>query len=344
MKAILDSPNADFLFARIHAQWARALTPAKILGLLSSSSTSALESALKAAGIPDPADPGATRRLTLRFAHDLSRLLTQLDPATGLFYACFIDRLYLDNLMLILRIRATPAHREEWAALILDAPELPPMHVEPLLQAASAAHMHALLPPSPFHRRLLPILREWDAGKDLFLAECRLDRLTQTTLMAAAKGLDDDLTESASRLAGAELDIAHILLLLRNLAVYHLAPEQLESLGYGNGRLIQHDAFCALARQTDTESLVSLLPEPYATGVRKAGPGNPAAVEDALRTLQAGLIITAFRDYSYPERTLIAYPFLRRQELRNTIRLVEGLRLKLPPGEIRDLIIGGAHV
>ena len=344
MKAILDSSNAEFLFTRIHAQWSRAFTPARILDLLASPGTAALETALKAAGIADPADPGAARLLTLRFVRDLAGLRSQLDPATALFYSCFLDRLYLDNLRLLLRIRHTPARRDELAALLLDAPELPPLHVEPLLQAASAAHMHALLPPSPFQRRLLPILREWDAGKDLFIAECRLDTLARTTLMTAAQGLPAEVKELAVRFAGIELDIAHILLLLRNLATYRLPPERLESLGYGSGCRIQQRTLSALARQPDAESLLKLLPVPYALIVRKAGPGNPAAVEDALLAMHTRLVMDAFRDYGHPSYTVVAYPFLKRVELDNAIRLVEGLRMGLKPDDIRALVIGAVDV
>lgn len=344
MKAILDSHNAEFLFTRIHAQWSRAFTPVRLMSLLAAPGTGPLESALKEAGVTGLADPGSARAITLRFIRDLARLRSQLDPAMGLFYSAFIDRLYLDNVLLLLQIRQNLARRTELSALLLEAPELPAIHVDPLLQAPTAAHMHALLPPSPFHRRLLPILREWDAGKDLFIAGCRLDALAHATLMAAARGFDDEIAESATLLAGTETDIAHLLLLLRNLATYRLPPDRLQTIAYGSGRLIREANLAALARQTDAESLVSLIPARYAPLVRKAGPANPPAVEDALRTLHTRLVMHAFRDYANPSLSVMAYPFLKRVEALNLIRLVEGLRMGLKPDDIRRLMIGADDV
>lgn len=345
MRAFVDSANGEFLFARIHAKWSRALTPDKILRILSGSSgPAALEEALKATGLATATLASAPRVLGQRFVEELSGIRSQLDSGTGLYYSCFIDRFFLDNLLILLSIRQNPAHRAELAPLLLESRYLPELRTEPLLQADSASQMMEMIPSNPFQRRLRPMLKEFDVQKDLFLAECRLESLFYATLANAAANLPGEYPALAARLLGSEIDIAHILLLLRNVTTYKLPAERLESLFYGQGRLIRKSALAGLARLTEPDMMAAALPGPYARILKKAGAGNLAAVEDALWSSHYQLLLEPFRNFMDPESTLIAFPLLKRCELRNTIRLLEGLRLGLKPDEIRESVIGAPHV
>lgn len=303
MKAIADSANWDYLATRIRARRARALA------------------------VPAGAPP-TIHLQTLQLIEELDTLRSHVDHAAGLIYSCFLERFHLWNILLILRIRANPGRRPLLAPLLVESPHLPPFRLDAMVQTATAAQMTELLSGSAFRRKLLPILREFDANPDLFQGETRLEALFYNRLIESCQALPDDESGPLLRLVGTEIDIINSLILLRNLTPYHLPPDALAALFIKGGRFLRLEALPGLSRHSDRESLVAALPATYRTLIRQQGSAAPlAAVEDTLWAEPYRIARLLFRDYTNPAMSLLVYPFLAYRDFLQGIRRAESQRL-----------------
>ena len=322
-----DQYTDEFLFAKLHARWSGAVVGARLEELVrASGEASAFRRALEAFGLPSTELAAMPPALHRRCIADLGQV-RDLAGDGGAFYDAFIGRYFFENLKLLLRHRAKLLSAKELDYLLVEGPGLPPLRLDVLLEAQNTKLFHRALPPGPYTKALLPILAEFDAKPDLFLADTRLERLFFHTLVAAAESAPPGMRESAVKLARLEAEIFNLVTVLRNLDLYHLPPEILAELLAEDGLLLSAQRLQELAGAADSARLIRQLPERYAKVLTPLA-GQPLPVRAAaLWELLDTEALRTFRDFRDAGASIAVYPFLKQQETLGLIRLCEGARM-----------------
>ncbi len=319
----------EFLFAKLHAAWSRACTGARLESLARAAGDAvALRRALESLGV-QTADPATTpAALHLRLIADLAHIRGLAGAGAG-FYDAFLGRYFLENLKLLLRRRAGLISAAELEALLIQGPGLEPLRLDVLPEARNIRLFHHALPPSPYKRALLPVLQEFDAGGDLFLADTRLDRLFFRELVAAAEAAPEGVREHAVALARLEVELFNIVTLLRGLELYRLPSETLAALLAADGLRISAAGWRELAGIADSARLVKKLPSPYAKALAPLAEQALPEREAALWALLHNEALRTFHDFRDLGAAVAAYPFLKQMETLGLVRIAEGARMRV---------------
>ena len=317
----------EFLFAKLHAVWSRAAVGTRMDELVrASGDAAAFRRALESLGVPAVDVAAVPKALHMRLLADLGRI-RNLAGDGGAFYEAFIGRYFLENLKLLLRHRAGFLSAAELERLLVQGDGLEPLRLDVLLEARNTKLFHRALPSGPYTKAILPVLQEFDATDDLFLADTKLDRLFFRTLVAAADASPEGMREHAARLARLEADIFNLVTLLRNLELYRLPSEALAELLAEDGLLVSAGKWRELAAVADSARLVRQLPKRYAAVLAPLAEQPLPPREAALWAQLSDEALRTFRDFRDFGASIVAYPFLRQMETLNLIRLCEGVRM-----------------
>ena len=331
----------DFLFAKLHGMWAKAVAGSRLDALLTTTGSGALRRLLVELGIDITERAGVQKGLTLRFIRDLGSVMTLLDEKTGEFYRRLIDRFFLENLKTILHYRLFPNQDVEIGYLLIDSPFLPEMDPAALIAARSVHRFYAQLPEHEFKRELLPILVEVDDTHDMFVAEAKIDRLYYDGILNQARRLPRRVRSVAVELLGTEIDILNLVTVLRNVELYRLPFETLRELYLPGGRhLDSPDRFESLDTRED---VIAALPAPYRKALQRFRAEELYVLENALWNSLHAVASQNFKNYDRPARSVVTFPFLKRFEALNIGRVFEGLHFGLTPTTVRSMLIGEQH-
>ena len=318
----------EFLFAKLHAMWSGAAVGARLEELArTTGDAAAFQRALAGLGIlaADPATiPQALhRRLVTELGH-----VRDLAGSGGAFYDAFLGRYFFENLKLLLRHRSKRLSTKELDYLLIEGPGLPLLRLDVLLETQNTKLFCRALPAGPYTKAVLPIIEEFDAKQNLFLADTQLDRLFFRTLVIAAESAPAGMRESAVKLARLESEIFNLVTLLRNIDLYHLPPETITELLAEDGLHLSAKRLQELAGAADSAHLVRQLLGCYAKVLAPLADQPLPAREAALWLLFDEEALRTFRDFSTPGASIAAFPFLKQQETLGLVRLCEGARMR----------------
>ena len=343
MRSTYSDLSHDFIFAKLHGVWAKAVAGARLAALVDAQGESALGRILADMGI-DSADRATVQKaLTGNLINVLASVRRLLDSASGEFYGRLIDRFHVENLKTILHYRYFPEREVDLDFLLIGSEHLPPLNAEALVGAPSVHRFYEALPPHHMRADLLPILVELDDTHDIFVAEGRIDKLYYAELLSHAARLPMRVRSHASELLQMEIDISNLVILLRSVSLYRLTAEVLADLLIPGGLHLPLQAAGRLAEGKTREDIVAGLPAPYAALLEPLGLEELYTLENTLWNALFDRAYAMFKDYDRPAASVAAFPVLKRFEALNIDRAFEGFRFGLGTGVIRGMLIGIGH-
>jgi vacuolar-type H+-ATPase subunit C/Vma6 len=344
MRTRFPQVGIDFLFVKLHGMWSQALAGDALLRIVNSGQVDVLIRFLAQRGVEIATRVDVQKRLALRFIDDLARLRQWLDPGTAGFYGCLIEWHFIENLKTLLHYRFFPTQDVPVAWLLIESPHLPPLKPGPLLAATDMDVFWEQLPAHPIKETLRPILIAAESSRDLFTAECRLDQLYYQRLLDLARLTPAGVRNAALHLVRSEVDIANMVIVMRNARMYKLPAATVATLCLDGGLLLDGPGLNALAEGALAGEYLSLLPKPYRDLLQPLAGREPYLQEGALWNLLHRRAYATFMDYERPEGSLAAFPVLRQAEALNASRVYEGLRFGLAPAQIAGMMIGVSRV
>ena len=343
MRSTYSDLSHDFVFAKLHGAWAKAVAGARLAALVDAQGESALARILADMGIDSGDRASVQKALTGNLINVLAAVRHLLDRASGEFYGCLIDRFYVENLKTILHYRYFPEREVDLDFLLISSEHLPSLDVEAMVGAPSVHRFYEGLPRHDMRTDLLPILVELDDTRDVFVAEGRIDKVYYAGLLAHAARLPRRVRLPATELLQMEVDIANLVMLLRSVSLYRLTADVLESLVIPGGLHLPDKALGRLAEADSREDIVPGLPAPYASLLKPLAAEELYTWENTLWNALFDRAHAMFRDYSRPAASVAAFPVLKRFEALNIGRAFEGFRFGLGTGAIRSMLIGIGH-
>ena len=328
----------DFLCARLHGLWSKAVQGDFLNELAESGTEDNFLQLLARKGVAAAGDRGAQFELGLK-QRELAlyvRLSHQTTPAIARYLSSFIIEFDLGNLKILLNDRFFPEDRLRLDELLIPTPALAEVQARRLTDPEAFAAVLLPLPDQAGTRDA--IIAELSASRDLTAAENALDRLLAGRKLANAIALPASCRPTALALIRHEIDIQNIAIALRNITFYHFPPEILKNYLFDGGTIAEK-ALVELANTHSADELVSRLPATYASLLADLHGQQLHHFENALWTGLWRQANAFFHDANAPQNTLLAFPFLLRFETNNLVRAYEAVRFGLPANELKKMLI-----
>jgi vacuolar-type H+-ATPase subunit C/Vma6 len=337
--------DLDFLSARLHGRRARLAEGARLDELSRVGTVAELARTL------DPASRLRSARdlqahLVQECAEELSRLAAGLSGAEAAFLNWQRVRFQLENLKVLARGFSNGLPLERLLPHMAALPDDLALNADALVGATSVEALAEAAPRGPLQEGLRAAREAYQAQPRPFTLETALDRAYLKEALRLALRLAGPERLDVRRLAGQEADIFHLMLVVRGVFHYKLAPERLLPLHLA-GSALSGKAFAAMLQARDLQSVAAL-------AVGRVLDAAPAEAEAAALETQAWnrflrLANALFRHSHMGAGVVIGYAAIRRVELANLITLSEGLRIGLNPRLMRALLIprhgeGADHV
>ncbi len=332
--------STEFLFAKLHGMWAKALAGPPLQALIEGRADSALFRILAERGIEPRDRPRVQKGLLTHLIHVLGGVMQLTGADVAAFYRRLIERFHIENLKTILHYRYFPERDVDIHVLLIESPFLPLLDAEALLDAPSIHRFFQLLPDMELRSRLLPILVELDDSRDLFVAEAHLDQLYFRGLTEGLPELPAQVREAAEELVKMEVDVCNVIILLRNAALYSLPADRIVDLLLPGGALLTVSSARQLAEAGSPESIRQHLPVRYQRPLAGLDPGSLHLWENGLWRLLYRRAYRRFRDFNEAGASLAAFPYLKRFETLNIGRVYEGFHFELQTEDILAMMIG----
>ncbi|NOY80823.1 MAG: V-type ATPase subunit [Kiritimatiellaeota bacterium] len=330
----------EFLFAKLHGMWAKALAGAPLQALIEGRADSALFRLLAERGIEPRDRPRVQKGLLTHLIGVLGGVMRLTGADAAAFYRRLIERFHIENLKTILHYRYFPERDVDIQVLLIESPFLPHLEAEALLDASSIHRFFQMLPELDQRSQLLPILVELDDSHDLFVAEAHLDQLYFRGLLGALPELSPQVREAAEELVKTEADVNNVIILLRNAALYNLPGDRIVELLLPGGALLTASAARQLAEAGNPESIRQHLPMLYKRQLEGLDPDGLHLWENGLWRLLYRQAYRRFRDFDQPGASVAAFPYLKRFETLNIGRIYEGFHFELETEDILAMMIG----
>jgi len=343
MQKVLSALGTDFLFAKLHGMWAKALAGDGLRRLAETGKIEALARALAPLGVDVGRRAEVQRSLTQYLIGELASVMRLTDAHTATFYERFIERYFFENLKTILHYHHFPDQEVGIESLLIDSPHLPQVDADALLAARNVNQFYRHFPEHAVKRELLPILVELADTRDLFVAECQLDQLYYDTFLRAAQRLTPSTRGFGIELLRTEIDLNNLIVAMRNAHIYEMPTETVVGLFIPGGLLLHAGMLERFAAAPDVEAALAVLPPVYARILAPLTGAELYLSENALVSSLYRKAQMMFRDYNKPAASVLAFPFLMRFEVLNAGRVFEGLRFGLATDEILSMMIGGSR-
>ena len=275
--------------------------------------------------------------LVARHIADLLKVAPLLDGARGELYDWLLVRYQMENLKVVLRFWAAGEPVGQLARHLVEVPGLPSLPVAELAEVGDLADFIGLVPEPVFARGLSRGLAYWQAEGRTFFAETGLDAAYFQELIrrhAALGRADRQVTEQLVRV---DLDTYNVLLVARAQLNYHLQLEDVAGFVVAGGR-ISPEALVEARGQ----ALSDILSRLEALALMHLGEEMPTTLPQLEDAMALRLYRVANRRYYQSMLDLgavVAFYYLKRNELANLVRVVEGLRYQVGWSEISGRLI-----
>lgn len=342
------SEDLDYLAARLHGRRSRMAEAERLDGLCRIRTLSEFFCAL----YPETELQGVTqfqRLLVSELADELYEFLPLLsDPGADLLRWMLV-RFQIENLKVLARQCFTAASPDETGAHLVPLPGEFSLDIRDFAQTESLEDFVRLIPKGPFREsaeRVVGVARD---KTKMFFFEAALDRAYCEGLVARADRLVPEDNEPVRAIVNQEVDMFHLMLVVRGKFHYRLSREMIQPLHVA-GTLISRGLFSAMLNDLELDVAVGRVAERVLDGMPfQQGPcdGSKTVESFALEGLAwkrfLRLSNMAFRQSHPGIGTVVGYAGLRRVEVANLITISEGIRGSMPPESIRAHLILRNH-
>lgn len=322
--------DLDYLAARLHGRRARMAEGSRLYALCGLASPEELAAALfPGAGLSSSA--GIQRRLAEENFRELHALARSLNKPGAKFLAWLAARWQAENLKISVRRIAAGASPETARRLLCGPPGGMGLYGAKLAGAKTPGELLAALPGGPLKDGLARAYKLYSGENSLFFLEASLDQAYLTELLALTAALPGPGRAEALDLASQEADSFHLALVTRGKFFNGFEKNELLRLHVA-GAGINRRRFSRMLLAPDLEAARALA----GRAAPEAGGGN---AERAAWSRYARLANKAFRGSGADLGLVTGYAALRRLEAANLTTVAEGLRLGVPAGVLRGLLI-----
>jgi len=335
---VLSATDFDFLNARLRGMRSRLFEGPRLAALTETRRLPDLAEAV----LGEPLDLTAgsfQRRLAADHVADLARLSRHMRGCERDFFLALLERYRTENLKVVLRWRADPHPRTSPAPLLVPLPDRLELPYERLIAEPDLAGLIRALP----EKRLVKAgLMGLDAGEDeggTFFLEAALDEATFAFVLEKHGALPRSARAATAEILGRELDVYGIMFVARASQTYSLAWDAIAPFLPEPGPDTSAGLLQRVHGAADPAAVLALVPQ-AATGRRdEADAADLAAVERLLWRRLAARAGRLFHQSLFDLGMAAAYVYLKRVELFNLIRIVEGVRYHLSPAEMGARLI-----
>lgn len=290
------------------------------------------------------------RMLIYELIDDLSGLGAHLTAYGANFIDSTLVRFQVENLKVLIRAFLTKTPLEELYGLIVPLSGKLALDIRGLAAAQSPEDFVRLIPRGLLRDNIGKAFETYHDLPKPFFFEAVLDRAYFQGLMATMEGLSRADREIAKPMIYQEVDIFHLMLVVRGKFHYDLPPEMLKPLHTGPTR-ISHSLFVTMLNDPDLNMSASRIAErvldaaPFEEGMKDRSTVVEASILEGLAWKRFyRLANLAFRQSHMGVGAVIGFAGLRRVEAANLITISEGIRGGMTAEAIRGRLIPRADV
>jgi vacuolar-type H+-ATPase subunit C/Vma6 len=275
--------------------------------------------------------------LTTRHIADLSRTASLLTGARGRLFDWLLLRYQMENLKVVLRFWAAGEPLERLSGHLVEVPGVARLPVEALAESRDLGSFIRQVPEPIFASGLREGLAYWEAEERTFLAEAGLDAAYFRELVLRRDNLSSGDRESVTPLVAADIDGYNLFLVGRAQLNYHLQLEDVTRFVVAGGLISGRLLLCAHVKSVS--ELVESLRLVRVLHLARTEVADLAELEDIMTVRLYRLANQRYYQSMLELGALVAFYYLKRNELANLIRAVEGLRYEVTwPEVLRRLV------
>lgn len=331
----------EFIFSKLHCWWGKSASGERLRALTACVTEENFLRTLSGFDFKLPKNADFEKSLMVRQISMLQDIIALADPAFSRFLRAMLISITEENLKVILNCRFFPERATPVAEMLTPIPGAEPLPADQLLQVPELEEFIALLCAEFTSPGLEGIIRKLAEDHNIMAAECAIDALDFQRQLDSAGAMPLVVRRQARQMVGWEIDITNIIMLLRNINLYHFPDESLAALWLAGGCQVRPEQLTALGQSRRVEDAIPGLPAPYSAWLQMAyQSGELYLCEHALWNFLSGKGRALFRDFNTPQLSLVAFPYLLRFETINLARIYEGIRFGLPVKSIQSMMIG----
>lgn len=284
------------------------------------------------------------RRLVQDLVRELADLLGHLAGAGARLFAWMLVRFQVENLKVLVRGFATRTPLEVLQKYLVVLPKSLELDTPALASAESLEEFAKLLPTETLQESVEDAVEIYRDQPRPFFLEAALDRGYFLELLARANGLSGADRQVIKAMVLQEVDIFHLMLVVRGKFHYGLKAELLLPL-HADGTGIPYARFASMLADPDLLTAASrsvgrvldALPSEQAS--EALATVDPAALEALAWKRFLRLANRAFRRSHMDLGAVVGYAGIRRVEVANLISLSEAIRTGMAAEVIRARLI-----
>jgi vacuolar-type H+-ATPase subunit C/Vma6 len=285
------------------------------------------------------------RLLLYELIDELSGLGAHMTGSGADFTDWMLFRFQAENLKMLIRAFLTKTPIEELYGLFAPLSGKLALDIKGLAAAQSLEDFIRLVPKGPFRDNLGKALEMYRDNPRPFFFEAMLDRGYFQELLTRMERFPRGEREIIRPMVYQEVDIYHLMLVVRGKFYYSISPEMLQPLHAGPTR-ISHAIFVAMLNDPDLMTAVGRVPQCVLDGAHlEQGPKDrsmdvdASALEGLAWKRFLHLANLAFRQSHMGVGAIVGYTGLRRMEVANLITISEGLHGGMSAENIRGRLI-----
>lgn len=331
--------NLDYLAARLHGRRSRLAEGDRLESLSRLKTLATLAQVI----LPDTVVktvPDLQRLMVAGLINEMADFLRQLTGARARLMAWMLTSFQITNLKLIIRGIHSRTPPELLALHLITLPGELSMNTEALTKAPSWEALLPLLPEDLPGRMMRDALIESGNHREPFFIETRLDQYFFQEELSRVHKLPPDERDQVVALVTQEIDLFHLMLVLRGRFHYDLDPNALAVLHVDGTRLTRplFEAMLSAPTLLAAASLtVGLVLDALPASV------NASTLEALAWARYLKIAKRIFRQNLTGFGLIAGYIAFRRIEVANLITLSEGIRAQLGDEPIRLHMIPPFH-
>lgn len=337
--------NLDYLAARLHGRRSRMAEGERLGALSRVKSIPDFAQIIFADNVVKTAGE-AQRRMIKEWIEEMVSILHNLTGAKARLMTWLMMQYQIINLKVIIRGILSRTPSEVVNNHLFALPAALALNDEAWTKAKSLDEVVQFLPAAPLGRMLRETLAACRNTKEPFIIEAMLDQKYFQEEKIRVQKLTSEERDKVTPLIDQEIDLFHLMLVMRGRFLHGLDPKVLAALHVEGTRLPCH-LFEAMLNSPNSATAAKLvlgrvvdsLPEASASTSDTFAAPVPSTFEALAWRRYRKLANRIFRRSLTDFGIITGYLGLRRMEIANLITLSEGIRARLPDEVIRKRMI-----
>lgn len=343
MQAPSTNSSSEFLFAKLHGMWANAVKGERLDKLLNSTTPEILQRNLHDIGLDGSNREAFHLDLIMRKLRILDSAARMLDSTGAAFYRALSARSFYEDLKTIIHERfvkgESPANISR---LLISVPLMPEFDLHELFAAKNTEAFVKALPLEEIAggMEIRNAIFQLDKDGDFMAVDSVIDQQFFNAVISVAEKMPQSIRKYSVSLVGGEIDAINISMLLRNARTYHFSSARMRVLLLANGWNIDGRQLRDLAQLDTLQKIIAHLPAVYNRLLAPLTDTDLYKSENAMWNFNHKQALKCFRDFTCPDCSIVAFPFLIHYETLNIWRIFEGIHFGIPARDIQDMMIG----